>query len=317
MNSQGLTRRRTITIMAAACATAAGAIPPAMARHEWHGTALGAQGTLIFDGLEADTAKRMIAQVVAEIERLEQVFSLYRPDSDISRLNRHGELGRPAHDLQVVLAAALDVWRHSGGAFNPAVQPLWQMLSGHFSGVGGRSDPDPEQVAALLTLCNPADIAHRDGAIVLRPGMAITLNGIAQGYITDKVVALLRHNGMRNTLVQLGETRALPGRSWQVGIKGSGRQLTLDGGAVATSAGTGTRFSPDGRWHHLIDPDTGRSPHDYKSITVLASSALLADALSTALAVAGSHMTARIARQFPHARILAEDMAGNWLEFGV
>ena len=311
MSVSRLTRRRAITIMAAACVTAGGAIPSTLARREWHGTALGAEGHLIFHGLDRDRTDQAIAGIIAEIDRLENVFSLYRPDSEISRLNRHARLEHPSHDLQVVLASALDFWRQSDGAFNPAIQPLWRMLADHFNGRDGQSephpigDPDPGRIAEIMRVCNPADIVRTDHGIVLKPDMAITLNGIAQGYITDQVTGLLHSRGLRNTLVQLGESRALPGRSWQVGIGDTGHRIRLDNDAIATSAGHGTPFSRDGSWHHLINPKTGRSGQSFKSVSVRAPSALMADALSTALSVADRDGAARIARRFPQARMLA------------
>ncbi|MGI9463011.1 MAG: FAD:protein FMN transferase, partial [Aestuariivirgaceae bacterium] len=97
-------------------------------------------------------------------------------------------------------------------------------------------------------------------------------------------------------------------------VAGTGRLIDLRNGAIATSAGGGTRFSDDGRWHHLIDPKSGRSRHDFNSITVCASSAMTADALSTALAVAGSSNAAGIARRFPHTRVLTETPSGEVVE---
>ena len=314
MSNFSLTRRRTITILAATCTAALLAVPASSARHEWRGTALGAEGRLIFQGMDSSTADRLIGLVIAEIDRLEQIFSLYRPDSQISQLNQQARLDYPSHDLQVVLASGLDMWRRSNGAFNPAIQPLWQMLSKHFAGHTSRHGPHRRQIAAALEHCNPAHIELAPDVINLKPGMAVTLNGIAQGYITDQVVTLLRQSGLSNTLVQLGETRTLPGCSWQVGIGASGRSIELTDGAVATSAGRGMAFSEDEQWHHIIDPQSGRSAQDFASITVCAPSAMLADALSTALAVAGRQSIVRVARSFPQARIFCEDHNGRTSE---
>ena len=301
-----LTRRRAITVIAAACSTAFAAAPAARPRFEWNGTALGAEGRLIFIGLDGGTADRMVADVIAEIDRLEQVFSLYRADSEVSRLNREARLDHPSHDFLVVLEAALDMWRRSDGAFNPAIQPYWRALAGHFAGAPNRDGPDAGLLSEALALCNPDNITVQRDSVSLAPGMALTFNGIAQGYITDRVVALLRRNGLRNTLVQLGETRALPGRPWQVEIAGTGRTIDLRDCAIATSAGSGTPFSGDGRWHHLIDPRTGLPCGDFKSVTVCAASAMSADALSTALAVVGHGNAARIAGRFADVKVFAE-----------
>jgi thiamine biosynthesis lipoprotein len=125
-----------------------------------------------------------------------------------------------------------------------------------------------------------------------RQGMALSLNGIAQGYITDRVVALLRTNGIDHSVVNMGESRALGARPddlpWQVGIVDPdqpsriGETISIVDRAVATSGSYGFRFDAQGRFSHLFNPKTGLSPNLYRSVTVIASSATAADALSTA-----------------------------------
>ncbi len=133
-----------------------------------------------------------------------------------------------------------------------------------------------------------------DGAAVgfARRGMAATLNGIAQGYITDRVADMLRAEGFQHVLIQLGETYALgeaaAGQPWRVAVPtpgetGSAGVLELVDRAVAVSAGAATPFEPTGRHHHLLDPRTGRSGRGYRSVSVVARRAVVADGLSTAL----------------------------------
>ena len=122
--------------------------------------------------------------------------------------------------------------------------------------------------------------------------MALTMNGIAQGYLTDKIVALLRRSGIRSARVQTGETYGLgnhaDGHAWRLGVpdpKEPGqltRIISLEDRAVATSAPMGTIFDRAGRFHHLFDPHTGQCARDWSSVTVKAPSAAIADALSTA-----------------------------------
>src|SRR5690606_11770202 len=118
-----------------------------------------------------------------------------------------------------------------------------------------------------------------------RPGMAITLNGVAQGFVTDRIADLLRAGGFHDVLIDLGEARALgcrpDGGHWRAALAdprqpsrtlldlplGDGRDALQ---ALATSAGHGTRFGPDPRIHHLLDPHTGRSAEHYASVSVAA-----------------------------------------------
>jgi FAD:protein FMN transferase len=144
------------------------------------------------------------------------------------------------------------------------------------------------------------------GQIALKPGMALTFNGIAQGYITDAAARILEHQGLRNILISLGETYALPGKTWRVGIAGCNTVVDLSQRALAQSAGRGTVFTPDGRWHHLIDPKTGVSANYSSAMTVAAPSATLADALSTALCVVPAESQAGILARFPELEVYRE-----------
>ena len=262
----------------------------------WRGTALGAEASITLYHEDAGEARRLLRAAVAELRRLEGVFSLYREDSALSRLNREGRLAVPPLELVELLAAARAFAERTGGAFDPTVQPLWRLYARHFARPGADpAGPPAAAVEAARALVGWRDLRVESTGIALaRRGMAVTLNGIAQGYITDRVADLLEREGMRTVLVDLGEIRAVgrhpDGRPWRAGIRdprGEGllRVLPLAGRALATSAGSGTRFDAAGRFHHLFDPRSGASAQRYLSVSVLAPRATVADALSTALYV--------------------------------
>jgi thiamine biosynthesis lipoprotein len=125
-----------------------------------------------------------------------------------------------------------------------------------------------------------------------RAGMQVTLNGIAQGYITDRISELFRNEGLDHALVDLGELRALGGRdaseAWRAGIQDPFKasnilaEVPLMDSALATSGGYGFKFDRSGRINHIFDPGTGVSPHRYASVSVVAGDATTADALATA-----------------------------------
>ena len=292
-------RRRFITIAAAAGLSAlapggtAGAGAPGLWR--WRGTALGAETTILVALPDAAAARRLVGLAVAEIERLEAVFSLYRTDSALSRLNREGRLDVPSFDLVRLLAESRRIGALSGGAFDVTVQPLWRLHAAHFAAPGADpAGPPPDAIdkARRLVDYRGLDIGRRRVRLA-RPGMAVTLNGIAQGYITDRVAEILRDNGLENVLVDIGEARALgahpAGRPWRVGIEHAGVpgrlpwRIDLADSALATSAGGASRFDAAGRHHHLFDPRTGSSANYRLGVSVAAKTATLADALSTAL----------------------------------
>jgi thiamine biosynthesis lipoprotein len=215
----------------------------------------------------------------------------------------------------------------SGGAFDVTVQPLWELYAAHFA---ARPDdlagPPADRIEAARRRVDYRAVAL-DGARIrfLRPGIAVTLNGIAQGYITDRVADLLRAAGFASVLVQLGETLAgaprSDGQPWRVGIPdpfAPDRVIETLAGVdvgIATSSGRATRFDASGRHHHLFDPTTGQSAERCASVTVLAPRATTADALSTALAVLPPRAAPRLLRQADAAALfVAADGSRRWLK---
>ncbi|RJF74007.1 FAD:protein FMN transferase [Rhodopseudomonas palustris] len=300
MHSHRLTRRRMITIAAAAAGSLlAGRLHagPASESVRWRGSALGAQVSIEMFHPDRAEAELLIERAITEVRRLEGLFSLYQPSSAICELNLAGLLVAPDPDMVALLRASLRFAELTGGAFDPTVQPLWRLYQEHFA--ADRADPagpSAERLAEALTKVGHARLRVSADRIVLRRrGAAITLNGIAQGYATDHVVELFRRAGVTTTLVDMGEIRALGagphGTPWQVGIAHPelpgqlSETIPLVDRAVATSAATGFRFDPDGRFTHLFDPLSGRSPLLYRSVSVVAPTATEADALSTAFSL--------------------------------
>jgi thiamine biosynthesis lipoprotein len=291
-------RRRFLSITAAVAGLALlprRSAPAPMQFEAWQGTALGARASIRLAHPDPGFARALIGRARAEIERLEQVFSLYRSDSALSRLNRQGVLPAPPLDLVRLLAEARRYSELTDGAFDVTVQPLWRFYAEHFSGDKAEGKgPDPGALAAVLARIDYGAVSVGPARIAFeRPEMAITLNGIAQGYITDRVADLFRRAGLGTALIDLGELRALghhpEGRPWSIGLEDPLQRerifetLELGNAALATSAGHGTRFDATGDHHHLFEPGTGRSPNRYLSLSVKAPTATEADALSTGL----------------------------------
>jgi len=276
--------------------------------YRWRGRALGTTAQITLAHPDAAAARAVIERCVAEVVRLESVFSLFQNESELSQLNRHGRLRGASLDLRLLLAESRRFGDLTGGAFDVTVQPLWQLYARHFAAVGPDGAPPP--VHALEDARRRVDYRQIDigGAEVgfLRPGMAVTLNGIAQGYITDRIAMVLRDAGFDQVLADLGEIAALdppPGQAgWPVRIADAGLFLRdgdivrLANQAIATSSGSGTTFDRAGRHHHLFDPRTGRSAHAHQSVSVISRSATVSDALSTALSVLPADCARRILR---------------------
>lgn len=303
-----VTRRRAVRIAAAAAGlplliAGVRAAAPKPRFFSWQGEVLGAASELTLWHSDEALARRTILKVRHEIDRHERIFSLYR-DSELTRLNRDGFV-RPSSELVEVIDASQRLGAVSGGAFDITVQPLWRTYEQHF---WSRSDVALDIRARALDVARTQVDFRRVQAgatrIALPPGMAVTLNGIAQGYVTDRVADLLRNEGFAHAAVDLGEWRALgahpEGRPWRAATRGGGIELTDN--ALAVSSGAGTPFEPSGQFHHIFDPATGASASRLTEVAVVAPRAMTADALATAICVVGEERAAALLAAYPGAR---------------
>jgi len=308
------TRRRAIAIFAA---TAAGALVGGSARsssdYEWRGVAMGADATILFNGIDRDTARAAIKMVEAEIDRLEDALSLFRADSELCRLNRNHFLPLPSADLRRALALAIDTAAASGGLFDPTVQALWETYVDWFAAAPDAGAPPEQLIARARTAVDWRGVRIGADSIGLRDGQRVTLNGLGQGYVTDRVAELLAGRGLKHVLVDLGEQRAiasrLDGKAWQI-ARPDQAPLSLRHGALATSEGAGCVLGDGGAAHHLFDPRSGRSAARWKTVTVHHRSAAVADALSTAFYIASADEIAALLPGFPGTVVWTRDHAG-------
>jgi FAD:protein FMN transferase len=322
------TRRRFLRVAAAVAGVPAviatvRAIAPKARFHTWHGEVLGALSELSLWHPDAAFARRTITRVCREIERFEQIFSLYRPQSEISRLNEAGKLLKPSPELRNLVEASQRLGELSGGAFDISVQPLWRVYEAHF---WSRTDIQRDIAArardVAQTLVDFRQIESGAARVAFaRAGMAITLNGIAQGYISDAIADMLRNEGFESAVVDLGEYRAIgrhpDGRPWRVGIRdgrnaGSiDRVIDLEDMALAVSGGYGTTFDASGRFHHIFDPRTGASANTIVDVAVMGPTATAADGLATAICVAGEGLAPTLLAAYPHTRATLTRLDGT------
>ncbi|ATX65593.1 FAD:protein FMN transferase [Roseinatronobacter bogoriensis] len=296
-------RRRFLTI--AAAASVAGLPARAASVTRWQGVALGANASIHLAHPEAD---RIIAKALAEIARLEQVFSLHRPDSALVKLNAAGHLAAPPFELLDCLGICAAVHTASGGAFDATVQPLWAL---HARSYAKGHAPREAEIMATLPLVG-WDAVQISAAEInfTRPGMALTLNGVAQGVIADRVADLLAREGLSDILVNAGEFRALGGHpnggSWPIRLDDTGKTpVPLRNRALASSGPLGTVFDEAGRAGHILDPRTGHpSATKWKLISVTDPRAGLADALSTAACLLSRTEVDRMMAVFPTAELV-------------
>ncbi|KIT14739.1 FAD:protein FMN transferase [Jannaschia aquimarina] len=286
-------RRRFLTLAAGFAAFPAYAAAPV----RWDGVALGARVRLELSA-PPEIATPALVEALAMVEEVERIFSLYRPDSLVSRLNRDGEVA-DAPDLFLDLCDRADDLHHlTGGLFDPTVQAGWSALA--------RGDLRDE-----FGWHGWDRVRRTGGRVRLGRSQQVTFNGIAQGYATDLVTGVLRAHGLEDAFVDLGEQAAL-GASRRLGVEdpqhGEVAQITLAGGAVATSSPAAT---PLGRHGHILHPRSPYSGPRWSTVTVEAESATLADGLSTALVLATEPRIRRIRLLPAVRRIVLVDHDGN------
>ncbi|WP_077001944.1 FAD:protein FMN transferase [Variovorax sp. KK3] len=262
---------------------------------------------------------RALDAAVAALRRVHGQMSLFDPDSAVSRLNRDGHLNLPPAELVEILGIAHAVSRDSEGAFDVTVQPLWTAFES--AQRAGRL-PEPGEVAAARARIDwrALDVSRRRIRFDM-PAMAVTLNGIAQGYAADLARTVLAKHGIRHALVDAGEFAPLgrnkASRPWALGIADPHEEQALiarlitDGRCVATSADNLTAFSADRRHHHIFDPRTGYSPPSLSAVTVAAPSGAIADALTKVFFVAGPAQARVVARRW-NVDALWVDKSGHW-----
>jgi thiamine biosynthesis lipoprotein len=274
------------------------------ARQRLAGGTMGTTWSVLYADVEGVSGARLQDEIEAELLAINAAMSTYLTDSEITALNRApGPVSRelsPA--FATVLQAALGVSSDTGGAYDVTVGPLVELW-----GFGARDSDDRVPDSAAI-----AEAAGRVGFERLgwdperrrlqRPaGMEIDLSSIAKGYAVDRVLEILRENGVTRALVEIGgELRTMGGRPeggpWRLAVEsplpGAPRALealAVTDGAVATSGDYRNFFVVDGtRYAHIVDPRSGYPvAQELLSVTVIDDSCMLADAWATALLVLG------------------------------
>ncbi len=236
-----------------------------------------------------------------EIRRLESLFSSYREDSEISRINNSGGKGpvRVAPEVAYVASKAMVLSRMTNGAFDPTINVFRHIWS--FSGEQKTDLPEPADIKRLLPLVDfrQVKVDLKNSTVELtREGMSLNLGGVAKGYIVQKAVEVLRSNGIRKGIVKAGGDMVifndLDEVPFRIGIEHPRKrgyllgELPILNGTIATSGDYERYFTKDNRrYHHILDPSTGMPAGKSQAVTIIATDPTLADGLSTAIFVLG------------------------------
>jgi thiamine biosynthesis lipoprotein len=287
----------------------------------WHATVVGRRSTA-----------GLLERIERRLEEVNQTFSTYREDSEISRFSRFPRAGEEfpvSRDFVAVMRTAARIHELSGGAWDGTIRPLVDLWG--FGPLPPRADPpDPKRVETVLRDVGFDRIEIRPTALVKRvASVTLDLSSIAKGYGVDQVAAVLRGAGFSDFLVEIGgEVSASGSRRgggpWRVGINRPTadaaadelyRVVALSDAALATSGDYRQFFVRDGvKYSHILDPRTGRPvANGVVSVSVLAPDCTLADGLATALLVMGADAGLAVVERLPgvEAFVVAETKDGR------
>ena len=238
-------------------------------KYIWNGLALGADMSFTIIHEDKNKAHKIIHRALDEIKRLESYFSIYKEDSLISNLNKKGIIENAPEEFIELISKSIEFGDITDGYFDITVQSAWK-----------KDYPDKD----LINYKNI--IVDNNHVKFSKEGIKITLNGIAQGYITDKIKNIMIEEGIKNSLIELGEKYALGNskpnsKGWKIGLAGSQKVINLNDKAISTSSNLTNNYL--GSEAHIINPKNPTKSKFNHSVSVISETATEADALSTAI----------------------------------
>ena len=262
-----------------------------------------------------------------EMGRVVELLNRYDPSSAISVLNDLGIIGGPPPELSGVLRQALSYHGKSLGAFDPTVLPLVDLFRSRGTLASGGATPSippsPEEIQDLLELVDAGAVEVTPSSIRLeKVGMGLTLDGIAKGFVVDRMAEILSALGLSDYLIDAGgDLRSSgfreDGRPWQVAVQDPGKLnrfpdvFPLTGMAVATSGSYEIYFDPSRSRHHIVDGRAGSSPQQSQSVSVVAPTAMEADALATSVFLMEPTRALAFIDSIPRCACLIVDPSGS------
>jgi thiamine biosynthesis lipoprotein len=240
-----------------------------------------------------------IDAVMAEMHRIDRTMSPHKPASELSRINRdaHREAVPLSNEMFLLLVQAQRFAQLSQGAFDITFASV-----GHLYDYREGVAPDAASLARARAAVGWRGLeldARTRSVRFAREGMRIDLGGFAKGHAVDNAAAILARHGIHHAHVAAGgDSRVIGdrrGRPWTIGVRDPRKAdalvalLPLVDTAISTSGDYERYFERDGvRHHHIVDPATGESPRDVRSVTVLAADGLTCEAMSKTIFVLGA-----------------------------
>jgi thiamine biosynthesis lipoprotein len=263
-----------------------------------------------------------IDAVFEEFRRIDRLMSTYKPDSEISAVNARAaqspvKVSKEFYDL---IAQSIEYSKLTRGAFDITYASV-----GYLYDYREHVHPDDARIAAALPGINWRHIELLPARTAIRfrhPSVRIDLGGIGKGYAVDRGIAVLRSRGIDRAMVNAGgDTRIIGdrfGRPWMVGIRNPDDEgkvalrLPLTDAAISTSGDYERYFEEDGvRYHHILDPKTGKSARKVRSVTVITDTATRSDALTKSVFIMGAEAGIAFINTLPDVDAIAIDPGGK------
>jgi len=295
------------------------------ARAGWVGEAIDLMGTRCSVELWADDEARgreLVAEILAEYRRIDSAMSTYKPDSEISRVNARAAEAPMVigEELFGIVERSLELSVASHGAFDITYESV-----GYLYDFRAHQRPTDEQIAERLSAIDYRHVVldrARRTVFFKAQGVRINLGGIAKGYAVERAAALLRERGVEHALLNAGgDTRVIGdrrGQPWIVGIRHPRQadevvtRLPLVDEAISTSGDYERYFEENGRrYHHIINPATGRPTEGVLTVTVIGPDGTMTDGLDTAIFVLGAEEGLKLIESYPDYETIIVDAAGK------
>jgi len=292
---------------------------------EWHQKQFEVMGTIAkveFESNDLELSAKLIQQVVAEMHRIDHLMSPFKTESELSKINNFAGKHpvKVSNEMFKLLKASLYFSELTSGAFDISFSSV-----GYLYDYRNNKKPTKDQTQSLVEQINYRNIhlSDVDNSVKFDSDkLKIDLGGIAKGHAVDQCIDILIRHGIKNAFVSAGGDSRVIGkkndRLWYIGIRHPRDEkklivnLPLEEVSISTSGDYERFFVQEGiRYHHIIDPKTGDSARESQSVTILAASSTMADALSTSIFVLGSVRGLELINKIPQTSAIIIDNQGK------
>jgi thiamine biosynthesis lipoprotein len=298
---------------------------PLTAMADWYRQEAAIMGTAIQVELwhkDPEQGRALTEAVMDEMRRIDNLMSSYKPDSELSYINDNAVEGAVtvSTELLTLIMHSLDYSVITAGAFD-----ITYASAGQYYDYRNGKKPSDWQLEQALPAINYRHVKvdpQTSTIEFLRQGVRIDLGGIAKGYAVDRSMEILRTAGVENAIVSAGGDSRVIGkrwdRPWNVGIRNPRNKdsivsmIPLENSAISTSGDYERYFEEGGvRYHHILNPGTGKSPHGVHSSSIIGAVATDTDALSTSVFVLGVDEGLQLINSIPDTEAVIIDNQGR------